>query len=112
MRTVGEAVTQAREILQDEDDTAYRYSDSQLVSYFNNCTAELKRVRPDIFIFGEALPSFTDGELTEYFPFPQQYFQSFIYFMAGTAELRDDEFTVDSRAMTLIGRSTAMMVGS
>ena len=110
MKTVGNALTQAREILQ--DDPAVRYTDVQLVSYFNDCTAELKRLRPDLFIFGEALPSFDDTELAEDFPFPQQYFQSFVYWIAGTAELRDDEFAVDGRSMTLIGRASSRMMGA
>jgi len=110
-RTVGEAIAQAREILQDEESVSYRYSDADLYSYLNNAISNVRRVRPDLFIYGEVLPSFTTTDGASDFPLPETYFQGSVYFIAGIAELRDDEFAVDNRAMTLITRFNQVLTG-
>ena len=100
-KTVGDTITEARVIL--NDSAGARYTDVQLVAAFNNAISEAKSLRPDMFVFGEALPQYTTADFGQPFPLPQIVFQSFVYFLAGDAELRDDEFAVDGRAMTLLG---------
>jgi len=99
-KTVGGILTDARVILNDA--SADRYTDAQLISDFNNAISQTKALRPDAFILGEALPEFTTADLADDFPLPEIFVQSFVYYLAGNAELRDDEFTVDNRAMTLL----------
>jgi hypothetical protein len=43
---------------------------------------------------------------------PEIFYQSFVYYLAGNAELRDDEFAVDNRAMTLLGAYRRNLTGA
>lgn len=99
-RTVGDVITAVRVILNDADGD--RYTDAQLIADFNSATSTAKSLRPDAFRLGEVLPAYDDTELAEDFPLSEIFFQPFVYYIAGTAELRDDEFAVDGRAMTLL----------
>lgn len=103
-KSIDDALLDARVILNDA--AGDRYTDAQLVSDLNNAISMTKMLRPDVFILGEALPEFTAADLVQVpatdFPLPEIFYQSFVYFLAGNAELRDDEFAVDGRAMTLL----------
>lgn len=104
-KSIDAIINDVRVILNDED--ADRYTDAQLISSMNNALSTTKSIRPDVFILGEALPEFTETDLGQDpetdFPLPDIFAQSFVYYLAGEAELRDDEFAVDNRAMTLLG---------
>ena len=108
-KTVGDILTDARVILNDAD--ADRYTDAQLISDLNNAISQTKSLRPDAFILGEALPEFTTADLAEDFPLPEIFVQSFVYYLVGNAELRDDEFAVDNRAMTLLSAYRRNLTG-
>lgn len=103
-KSIDDALLDARVILNDA--AGDRYTDDQLVSDLNNAISMTKMLRPDAFILGEALPEFTAADLAQGpatdFPLPEIFYQSFVYYLAGNAELRDDEFAVDGRAMTLL----------
>lgn len=43
-------------------------------------------------------------------PLPDQFFSALVYYVAGRAELRDDEFAVDGRAMTLAGALKSKLI--
>jgi hypothetical protein len=105
-RTLGDLVNDARGILQDRV-VPYRYSDADLYSHLNTALASARMVRPDLF-----LPSLRDGTPPMYgpgdaakeFPLEWQFAPSFVYFMAGRAELSDDEFAQDGRAVALMNK--------
>jgi hypothetical protein len=103
-KSVDNALTDARVILNDV--AGDRYTDADLVSDFNSAVSMTKMLRPDAFKLGEALPEITVADLNQVpavdFPLPEIFYQSFVYYLAGNAELRDDEFAVDNRAMTLL----------
>jgi hypothetical protein len=103
-KSVDDALTDARVILNDA--AGDRYTDADLVSDFNSAISMTKMLRPDAFKLGEALPEITVADLEQVpatdFPLAEIFYQSFVYYLAGNAELRDDEFAVDNRAMTLL----------
>jgi hypothetical protein len=105
-------LTDARVILNDE--AGDRYTDTQLVSDLNSAISMTKMLRPDAFKLGEVLPEFTiaDLNLSTDFPMAEIFYQSFVYYLAGNAELRDDEFAVDNRAMTLLSAYRRNLTGS
>lgn len=109
-KTVGDILTDARVILNDA--AGDRYTDAQLISDLNNAISSTKMIRPDAFKLGEALPEFTVSQLASDFPLPEIFVQSFVYYLAGNAELRDDEFAVDNRAMTLLSVYRRNLTGS
>lgn len=103
-KSIDDVLTDARVILNDA--AGDRYTDAQLVSDLNNAISQTKLLRPDTFKLGEVLPEFTVADLEQVpatdFPLPEVFYQSFVYYLAGNAELKDDEFAVDGRAMTLL----------
>jgi len=114
-KSIDDALTDARVIL--NDTAGDRYTDADLVSDFNSAVSMTKMLRPDAFKLGEVLPEITVADLgvlptpTD-FPLPEIFYQSFIYYLAGNAELRDDEFAVDGRAMTLLAAYRRNLTGN
>ena len=108
-KTIGGVITDARTIL--NDSAGDRYTDTELISDFNNAVSQTKAIRPDAFIFGEALPEYTTADLAVDFPMAEIFVQSFVYYLVGNAELRDDEFAVDNRAMTLLAAYRRNLTG-
>lgn len=98
-RTVGNMVTRVQEILQDD---GTRYPASQLIGYMNDAVIEARSIRPDLFIGVFAAPIADVTDLAAAFPLPDQFFPAVCFYVSGRAELRDDEFAVDGRAMTLL----------
>lgn len=95
----------AREILKDEESEEYRYTDAQLLRAINVCVGEAYNIRPDAFrVVKDGLPYWTESDLDTEFPLPMNFFSPFCMFVAGFAELRNDEFTDDKRSRMLIGK--------
>jgi hypothetical protein len=113
-RSIDDVLRDARVILNDTDGD--RYTDEDLISDMNSAVSMTKMLRPDAFILGEALPEFTVADVNTSpatdFPLPDIFYQSFVYYLAGNAELRDDEFAVDNRAMTLLAAYRRNLTGS
>lgn len=109
-KTVADILTEARGYLQDTS-AEPRYSQEDLISFLNDAVFEIRRLRPDLFLgtYGQPVIQYDDTELLELFAFPQ-YATATGYFVAGSAELRDDEFVDDNRAMTLLARFSSMLL--
>ena len=103
-KTVNDAVNEARAILQDVTSQSFRYSTADLIAYLNDALLDARRIRPDLFygMYDQDVPSFTESDLAEEFPIDGMYFTAVVFYMCGTAELRDDEFTQDGRAVSLL----------
>ena len=105
--TYGTVVREVRGILQDEA-VPLRYPDQTLVDAINLAIDEMWRIRPDLF-HGPSLlagqPPHIVVTLAAPAPvidLPAFYHTSLVAFVAGWAELRDDQFTQDGRAATLL----------
>jgi len=112
-KTVSDAITEARVLLHDTDPQLFRYSTPELLSYLNNALLETRRLRPDLFraYIGQPVPSYADGDdLSVAFPIDEMFFPQVVFYITGSAELRDDEFTVDARAATLLNQFAAKML--
>lgn len=79
----------------------YRYETSELESYVTFAVREARRIRPDLFLgtFKDAIADLVSGSA---FPMPDEYAPVVAHYVAGRAELRDDEFAADGRAVTLL----------
>ena len=111
-RTYSDVIIRARRILQDEDATSQRYTDESLLDAVNDAVLEVRRVRPDLFIsanFTVTTVALVDIASTN-IPIPEFHFQSLVYLTAGYQMLRDDEFSVDSRAVNLLNKGTAQLL--
>lgn len=107
-RTVQAVLTRVRELVQDDDGT--RYTDAQLCAHTVDAIQIARSLRPELFV-GEYLTALPDT-LTpgDTLPLPDQLFAAVSYYVAGSAELRDDEFAVDGRAITLQGAYTKKLI--
>jgi hypothetical protein len=111
-RTYSQVIERARRILQDTDAANYRYPQQDLVDSVNDALLEVRRVRPDLFISSSF--SVSDVELANIaavnIPIESHYFQTLVYLTAGYQMLRDDEFSLDSRAVNLLNKGTAQLL--
>jgi hypothetical protein len=109
-RTVQELVTEARGHLQDSREP-YRYQDADFIGFANSALRDIRRLRPDFFVgtFADPFPEIT--ALTDEWPLEETTELPVIYFFAGSAMLRDDEFAVDQRALSLVKTFSDMLVG-
>ena len=99
-RTVQEIVTEARGHLQDTV-APYRYTDADLVNYTNSAMRVIYRIRPDFF-FGTYGTDIATLAIDDDYPLDFQTELPVVYFLVGSAMLRDDEFSVDARAVTML----------
>lgn len=129
-------ISEARETLQDSREP-YRYSDAILLNLLNQGLQELGRIRPDAFydrfltndivvpevVSVDAVPD-TDPDtivldedsqvaLTDEFTddLNMQFYMPLLYFIIGRAELIEDEFASDGRAMAMLGQFKSSVLG-
>jgi hypothetical protein len=118
---------EARALLQDtlqsnasspvQDTLMYRYSDADMIAAFNGAMLETRAKRPDLFLrIGLRTPvtRYTTGDLEKPFPLDLNVYDAFIYYLVGRAELREDTFSNDGRAVAMMNKfvSQLMMVAS
>lgn len=101
LETVAKYVAFVRELLQDEKDTPYRYSDVSLVRALSLALPEAKLLRPDLFI-NVTIPAITANDTTVV-PMDEMYRVALAYYVCGIAQLRDDEEVTDQRAAAFLG---------
>ena len=109
-RTILDAVTQTRQIVQDVDGD--RHSDDKVVAYLNNAMSDARRLRPDLFLpdyLNNTPVLYTAGDLVGTppdFPIDEGFFTATVEYMAGFVGLGDDEFAQEGRAVALLNRFT------
>lgn len=106
--TVADYLSSARVLLQDTDATGYRYSDAELVNALNLAFFEAYRVRPDLFL-RTTVPTYTATLTGAAVTFDQRYRTALLYYVAGHAQLRDDETTQDARASIFLNKFWSQM---
>lgn len=115
--SVNDLIQEAREILQDLDPTNYRYPQQSLVQYYNGAIREARRLRPDLFTgtFQSQLPTLLWNPTLDltFVPFalPEWLYVPTVNFIVGRAEIADDEFAVDGRAMSFLQNFVETLVG-
>ena len=106
LETVADYLSMARTLLQDEVDSPYRYSDAELVAHLNVAFLEVRRIRPDAVsdYFRASFPTLSAASPSDAVPMDAQYRMSLVYYITGMAQLRDDEATADTRAVTFLNK--------
>jgi len=111
--TVGQYVTEARRLLQDER-VPYRYPDKDIVDALNIGLTAARRLRADLFIaVNFTVPYFdTSGapNMAAKVAMDPMYRESLVYYIIGRIQLRDDEATTDQRAAGLLQKFTSQML--
>lgn len=98
-RTCQQVIDRVAEVLQDE--AHVRYTEPQILNQIVDAIVQIRAVRPDVFVASYTTPLPDSLSAATPLPVPDQYFTGICYYAAGCLELRDDEFAVDGRAMTL-----------
>lgn len=101
MATFQSLITSARTLLADVG--GVRYSDADLLEYANEAVSEARRVRPDLF-YGSYTTTPGTYLITDTVPladFYHAYVKDYIVFRA---EIREDEYANDGRAMAMLNR--------
>lgn len=122
-KTYQDVITEARVLLQDTDSAGYRYSDANLIAILNRGIQAVARVRPDACYdlysdnslevpeLVESDPSSDQVIFTDPFGFEMQFFNPLVSYLIGIAELVDDEYAEDGRAMMLLQAFKAEVLG-
>lgn len=112
MYLISDVLSQARYLLQDAR-TPYRHDDDELLAYFNNAIGEAYRLRPDLFLAADfVITKYDSGNLSDPFPVAEFLVPQFVAYVAGFAELSDDEFATDGRAIALVNKFTANLLST
>ena len=109
-RTVADVKKRVKSTLKDKVDPL-RYPDADILDAINDALIEVRRIRPDLYLAKKfKVPLLVND--ADPLPFEDFVFNSVVYFVIGTLMLRDDEFAVDTRALTLINKATAQLQGT
>ena len=112
---VSDYIDDVRVLLQDTVNSPYRYADADLIEALNRGILEACRLRPDIAMamgwnFTGDPPQFSAGNESAPVPIPAPYKQAFIYYICGTAQLRDEENTQDARATVFLNKFISQLL--
>ena len=92
----------------------YRTSDADVVDALNVGLREARHLRGDLF-YNDVLgptPQASVAALTTPIDIEDQFQLAFVTFVVGWVELRDDQYSNDGRAATLLGQLTRELNGS
>lgn len=108
MQTVADYIGQARVLLQDTVEGAYRYTDAELVLSLDMAIREARRLRPDMFRYGK-LPTYIGLPTDTLVEVEEAYMSSIVYYITGNAQLRDAEENQDARATVFLNKFVAQL---
>ena len=102
-----DALSDVRSLLQDRIGAVKRYSDDDIRSGFNAGIRLAYRKRPDLFLDG-VVPEIAVNDIVEpnastyVLPVINSYADGFVHYAAAWCLMRDDEYTADGRAGTMM----------
>lgn len=108
VRTIATLIYEARTLLQDTEPLPnYRYTDAEMLQAFNGALSETRAKRPDLFLelgMRNPVPYYTTLDLEQTFPLDTTVYSAFVFYIVGRSEMREDVFTEDGRASTLMAK--------
>lgn len=113
MATFQQIINDARVVLNDvvEDaNTITRYTEAQLLGYARAALVDARRLRPDLFL-SNLTAAFPAYSATDTVPIPEEYIVALTDYVVHRAEMRDDEFAVDGRAVVMFQKFKSGMLG-
>jgi hypothetical protein len=115
--TFGELIEEARTILQDKLPTSggvLRYSDQELFECINSFMTEVRTKRPDLFLplgLRVGWPYYNyASDMDTAFPLHLSVWSAFVYYLVGRSELREDTFSEDSRAVSMLNKAVSQLL--
>lgn len=115
--TIGGLLTEARGMLSDTDTSVAgttRYSDNDLIDAFNDALLQARAKRPDAFLdmgMRSQVPQYVmPDDASTAFPLDQVFYPAILFYVVGRSELREDTFSDDSRAVTLMNKFASQLL--
>jgi len=112
--TIGDVLNEARTLLQDKAGSEKRYTDEELLEAFNGFMTEVRAKRPDLFLgtigLRTPVPAYTTSQLGAAFPLDMSVYDAFVWFVVGRSEAREDTFSDDSRAVTMLNKAVSQLL--
>lgn len=100
---------QVRQLLRDLDSAGHtRFTDETITDALNNALLEVRRVRPDLFLRSRGKVVFMDDP-ADPLPVEEQYAMSVVFMAVGYVMMRDDQFALDARAVSLHNKGVAQL---
>lgn len=110
LEAVEDYVTDARVLLLDTV-IPYRYNDASLLVSLNTMLQQMRRLRPDLFVYtGDNVPAYTAVDDTVV-PLETQFRLALVYGMVSHALARDQEDVQDVRATSFMGLFETLLLG-
>lgn len=122
-RTFRTLIMEVRTLIQDKDSAVSdpttgtggtRFSDDEMFQNINGFMLEVRLKRPDIFLLiglRNGVPYYNaTTDLDSPFPLDTSVYNAFVYYVVGRCELRDDPYSDDSRAVTLMNKALAQLL--
>jgi len=109
-KTIADLIAEAREMLNDVTPISGdpRYEDVELIHALNDALMQLRSKRPDAWLgYGlrKAIPQFGTNNTDLFFPVDEvQFYPACLFYVVGRAELSEDTFSDDGRAVTLMNK--------
>ncbi len=110
-RSIGDMMVDVRVLLQDTR-SPFRYREADFYTSLNAGLMQARRVRPDLFLgrFGREDFSYDAERAAEPFPLAPWLWEAFVEYIVGRSEMRDDEYSADSRAVVFVNRFQAKLM--
>jgi hypothetical protein len=114
--TWGGIIAEARVLLQDVLPTSggvLRYSDAEMFQGINAFMTEVRTKRPDLFLpigLRTAIPFFSTADMNTAFPLSTSVYTAFVYYLVGRAELREDTWADDGRAVAMLNKAVSQLL--
>lgn len=113
-RTIGSVLQEARVLLSDTRALpTLRYTDDELMQAFNGFMVETRAKRPDLFLswgLRRPVPYYDTTDMVQFFPLDESVYDAFVYYVVGRCEAREDSFSEDSRAATLMNKAISQLL--
>ena len=109
LATTSDYGTAARILLQDQT-APFRFPDGDLALALSIALQSAHSLRPDLFLGVSAVPSYTVLDTTAVV-IDERYRMALVYYMTGWTQMRDDEYTQDSRAAIFIQKFVQILTG-
>jgi hypothetical protein len=117
-RTVGALLADARGLLNDTVPIsgAPRFTDDDLVEIVNEALLQIRSKRPDAWLtFGlrKSIPTYVmPTHAPAVLPIEDQFYSAILFYVVGRAELVEDTFADNGRAITLMSKFTSLLLKS
>lgn len=123
VRTFGDIILEARTLLQDKIPTSgskLRYSDSEMFEAINRMVTSVRALRPDLVLgvwgprsLRNILPYYNAAnDMATPFPFDLIIYPSFVQYLVGFAEMREDTFSESGRASQMLQMAAGNLMGA